>query len=128
MSQSTKLGPDSARNRLRAKRLKLHQDGRRGRSELGLVFFSKFQVDGGEVDAMLEPFLFGFQLLDFPAHAGDLLFDFKDVLNFSGASAANILEALFGFAGVFQPGDKVGTLLADFFPILRLAFDAAEGS
>jgi len=47
--------------------------------ELGFVLLGEFQVDGGEVDAVLEIFLFGFHLFDFAADAGDFLFDGEDV-------------------------------------------------
>jgi hypothetical protein len=41
-------------------------------------------------------------LLDFAAHAGDLLFDFEDVADFSGSLREDGFEALFGFAGILR--------------------------
>ena len=74
---------------------------------------------------MLQRLLLGFHLLDFAANARNLLFDFEDVLHFAGARAENILEALLGFAGVLQPGEKIGVLLGHFFAVLRFGLDTA---
>jgi len=95
---------------------KLHSNGGRGSGELGLVLFGKFQVDSGKADAMFQRLLLRFHLLDFAPNARDLFFDFEDVLHLAGARAENILEALLGFAGVFQPREKIGVLLVTSSP------------
>ena len=95
--------------------------------ELGFVFFGEFQVDGGEVDAVLEIFLFGFHLFDFAADTGDFLFDAKDVADFSGALGEDGLETLLGFGGVFQTGNQISMLLGDFFSVLVFGLGATEG-
>ena len=74
---------------------------------------------------MFQRLLLRFHLLDFAANARDLFFHFEDVLHFAGARAENILEALLGFAGVFQPREKIGVLLSDFFAVLRFGLDTA---
>ena len=68
---------------------------------------------------MLEIFLFGFHLFDFAADAGDFLFDCEDIADFSGALNEDGLEALLGFAGIFEASDEIGMLLGDFFAVLR---------
>ena len=83
----------------------LRGDGGGRGVELGFVFLGEFEIDGGEVDAMLEIFLFGFHLFDFAADARDFLFDFEDVADFAGAVREDGLEALLGFAGIFQARD-----------------------
>jgi hypothetical protein len=40
-------------------------------------------------------------LLDFASDAGDFLFDFEDVADFSGALGEDGLEALLGLARIF---------------------------
>jgi hypothetical protein len=75
---------------------------------------------------VLQILLLGFHLLDFAANARYLLFDFQHVLHLAGTGAQNILEALLGFAGVFQARDEIGVLLRDFFTVLGFDFDAAE--
>src|SRR5438876_462062 len=105
----------------------LDQDRWRRRVELGFVFFGKFQVDGGEVDAMLERFLFGFHLLDFAPDAGDFLFDIKNIFYLAGARSKDVLEAKLRLAVILDASNEVCVLLRDFFAILRFAFDTAEG-
>jgi hypothetical protein len=63
----------------------------------------------------------------FATDAGDFLLDFEDVADFAGALRKDGLEALFGFAGIFQARDEIGVLLRDFFAVLRFEFNAAEG-
>ena len=64
-----------------------------GGIELGFILLGETEVDGGEVDAVLEIFLFGFHLLDLVADAGDFLFYLEDVADFSGALREDGLEA-----------------------------------
>ena len=104
----------------------LHQNRRRGGVELGLVLFGELQVDGGELDAMLQRFLFGLYLLDFAAHAGEFLFDFQYIFDLTRTGTKNILKPPFGFAGIFQAREQVGVLLRNFFPVLRFIFEATE--
>src|SRR5215467_10490315 len=102
----------------------LHQDRRRGRVELSLVLFGQLQIDGGEVHAMLQGFLFRFHLLDFAAHAGNLLLHIQNVLHLAGPRTKNILKAQFRFLRVLQPRHEVEVLLSYFFASLCFSFNA----
>src|SRR5579859_6767753 len=75
---------------------------------------------------MLEVFLLGFHLLDFAADASNFLLDFQDITDFAGALGEDGLQALFGFAGVFQTRDEIGVLLSDFLAVLVFVLDVAE--
>ena len=106
---------------------KLDQGGRHGGIELGLVFLGEFELDAGEVHAVLQVFLFRFHLLDFTPYAGDLLLDFKNIFDLAGARSQDVLEAKFRLSVIFDAGGEIRVLLSDLFTVLAFPVDPAKG-
>jgi len=103
----------------------LDQHRRGGGVELGLVLLSQLQVDSGKLDAVLQIFLLGLHLLDFAAHAGDLLLHVENIFDLARSRSKNVLETKLRLAVILDASNKVGVLLGDFFAVLHFILDAS---